>query len=110
MKNIFKILRIICCVVCVAILAVSVFIFVYLGTFWGLISVLAAAIFGVLMIAFKIAQEDYEKKHPAADSDEAQTEDNEAVEPEAETPAPEVPDEPAESEEIEEKPTDDENE
>lgn len=103
MKNIFKILRIICCVVCVAILAVSVFIFVYFGTFWGLISVLAAAIFGVLMIAFKIAQEDYEKKHPAADSDEAQTEDNEAVEPE-------VPDEPTETEEIEEKPTDDENE
>lgn len=100
MKNIFKILRIICCVVCVAILAVSVFIFVYLGTFWGLISVLAAAIFGVLMIAFKIAQEDYEKKHPAADSDEAQTEDNEAVEPEAETPATtEVPDESAENEE-----------
>ena len=69
MKNIFKILRIIFCVLCAAILAVSVFIFVYLGTFWGLISVLAAAIFGVLMIAFKIAQEDYEKKHPVANSD-----------------------------------------
>lgn len=63
----YKILRIICCVISAAILAACVFLFVYLGTFWGLISLLCAAIFFALTLLFKGLQEDYDKKHPYND-------------------------------------------
>ena len=63
----YKILRIICCVICAAILAACVFLFVYLGTFWGLISLRCAAIFFALTLLFKGLQEDYDKKHPYND-------------------------------------------
>lgn len=63
----YKILRIICCVICALILAACVFLFVYLGTFWGLISLLCAAIFFALTLLFKGLQEDYDKKHPHND-------------------------------------------
>ncbi|MDE7076082.1 MAG: hypothetical protein K2O62_02035 [Clostridia bacterium] len=49
------------------ILAACVFLFVYLGTFWGLISLLCAAIFFALTLLFKGLQEDYDKKHPHND-------------------------------------------
>ncbi len=61
--NMYKILRIICCVICALILAACIFIFVYLGVVWGLCSVVAAAAFFALTMLFKGLQEDYEKKH-----------------------------------------------
>lgn len=62
MKRTFKILRIVCCILAAIILAAAVFIFVYLGWAWGLLSlVIAAALFG-LMILFKAKQEQLEEK------------------------------------------------
>lgn len=60
----YKVLRIICCIIAALILAACIFIFVYLGVIWGLCSVVAAAAFFALTILFKGLQEDYEKKHP----------------------------------------------
>lgn len=59
----FKILRIVCCVICALLLAACVFVFIYLGTVWGIADVIAAAAFFALTILFKSLQEDYEKKH-----------------------------------------------
>lgn len=59
----YKVLRIICCVICALILAACIFIFVYLGPIWGICSVVAAAAFFALTILFKSLQEDYEKKN-----------------------------------------------
>lgn len=58
----YKILRIICCVIAALILAACVFIFVYLGVIWGICSVVAAAAFFALTMLFKGLQEDYDKK------------------------------------------------
>ena len=71
----YKILRIICCVICALLLAACIFIFVYLGTIWGICSVVAAAALFALTILFKGLQEDYDKKHPSPDKQsEEQTE------------------------------------
>lgn len=64
----FRVLRIVCCVLCAAIIAACVFLFVYLGTYWGLISLLCAAILFALTLLFKGLEEDYNKKHPANDA------------------------------------------
>lgn len=61
----YKILRIICCVICALLLAACVFVFVYLGTVWGIVTVVAAAAFFALTMLFKGLQEDYEKKRPS---------------------------------------------
>ena len=58
----YKILRIICCVICAMLLAACVFIFVYLGIVWGITSVVAAGAFFALTMLFKGLQEDKEKK------------------------------------------------
>lgn len=70
----FKILRIVCCVICALLLAACVFVFIYLGTVWGIADVIAAAAFFALTMLFKSLQEDYEKKHPEKFS--ATTEEN----------------------------------
>lgn len=61
----YKVLRIVCCVICALLLAACVFVFVYLGTVWGIVTVVAAAAFFALTMLFKGLQEDYEKKHPS---------------------------------------------
>lgn len=58
----YKILRIICCVIAALILAACVFIFVYLGVIWGICSVVAAAAFFALTMLFKGLQEDHDTK------------------------------------------------
>jgi hypothetical protein len=58
----FKKLRIICCIVAALILAACVFIFVYLGMIYGLLSLLVAAVFVGLMFLFKSKQEEQENK------------------------------------------------
>ena len=58
----YKILRIICCVVAVLIAAAAVFIFIYAGWQWGLAAVLVAVVFGALMFVFKQLQEKKELK------------------------------------------------
>lgn len=58
----YKILRIICCVVCAVILAAVIFIFVYAGWLWGIISLIVAAAFFGLTLLFKNLQEKEELK------------------------------------------------
>ncbi|MDE7265557.1 MAG: hypothetical protein K2N52_04715 [Clostridia bacterium] len=58
----YKILRIICCVIAVLFAAVAIFIFVYFGWQWGIAAVLVAAVFGALMVLFKQLQEKKERK------------------------------------------------
>ncbi|MDE6850496.1 MAG: hypothetical protein K2J54_04130 [Clostridia bacterium] len=72
----YKILRIICCVIAALILAACVFIFVYLGVIWGICSVVAAAAFFALTMLFKSLQEDYDKKQNAAKNDDTQPDPN----------------------------------
>lgn len=58
----YKTFRIIFCILAVLIAAAAIFIFVYLGWMWGIISVLGAAVCAALMIIFKQLQEKQEKK------------------------------------------------
>lgn len=62
----FKYLRIASCLLAVAAIAAAIFIFVYLGWVWGLVTVIAALVFIVLMFVFKNLQEDEEKSRPSA--------------------------------------------
>ena len=57
----YKNLRILFCILAVVCAAVTIFIFVYF-TLWGLIPLMAAILFGVLMVMFKNMQEKDEKK------------------------------------------------
>lgn len=61
--KVFKILRIICCIVAVLAVAACVFVFVYAGTVWGIISIVGAAAFFALTVLFKKLQEDEEEKN-----------------------------------------------
>ena len=59
----FKVLRIVCSIIGAADLAACIFIFVYLGTLWGIVSLIAgAALFG-LTVLFKTLQEREEHKN-----------------------------------------------
>jgi len=58
----YKILRIISCIICALIIAAATFIFVYLGMLWGFVSLIFAAIFFGLMTFFKSKQEEEERK------------------------------------------------
>lgn len=64
----YKILRIICCVISALLLAACVFIFVYLGTVWGIACLIGAAAFFALTILFKNLQEDEQIKKGLQDS------------------------------------------
>lgn len=55
-------LRIACSVIAAVILAATVFIFVYLGMVWGLVSLAVAGIFAALTFFFKNKQENLEHK------------------------------------------------
>ncbi|MDE6585322.1 MAG: hypothetical protein K2K80_01410 [Clostridia bacterium] len=57
----YKILRIVFCLLAVACAAVTIFIFVYFGI-WGLLPLGGAAVFAALMIICKNAQEKQERK------------------------------------------------
>ncbi len=58
----YKIMMIVCCVICALILAALVFIFIFFGNVWGLASLGAEAVFFCLMIIFKKLQENEELK------------------------------------------------
>lgn len=58
----YKILRIIFCVLAALLAAAMIFIFVFAGWIWGLMSVIGAAVCGALMVTFKQLQERDELK------------------------------------------------
>lgn len=58
----YKILRIIFCILSVAVAAVAIFVFAYAGWLWGIFTVTFAFVFGGLMVTFKMLQEKKERK------------------------------------------------
>ena len=58
----YKILRIICCVISALLLAGCVFFFVYLGNVWGFASLIGAGGFFALTVLFKTLQEEKQQK------------------------------------------------
>lgn len=64
--HMYKILRIVCCVVSAMLLAACVFIFIFCGMAWGIICLLAAACFFGLTLFFKDRQEKREGKDAPA--------------------------------------------
>ncbi|MGN1103349.1 MAG: hypothetical protein ACI4QI_00590 [Candidatus Coproplasma sp.] len=58
----FKVLRIISCIIAAVCCAACVFVFIYAGVVWGICTLLGAVVFFVLTILFKRLQEDGEKK------------------------------------------------
>ena len=68
----YKVLRIICCVISALLVAACVFAFIYLGTVWGIATIIGAGTFFALTMLFKSLQQDYEKKHPAPERQEEQ--------------------------------------
>ncbi len=63
----YKILRIIFCVLTVIMAAVMIFVFLYAGWVWGFAALAVAFVCGALMVTFKQLQEKEErKKNPPA--------------------------------------------
>ena len=58
----YKALRIIFCILTVALAAAAVFVFIYAGWLWGGLVILFAFVFGALMVTFKQLQEKEERK------------------------------------------------
>ena len=58
----YKVLRIVFCILAVAIAAAAIFIFAYLGWLWGFFALLIAFVSGALMVTFKMLQEKKERK------------------------------------------------
>lgn len=58
----YKILRIICCVISALLVAGCVFFFVFFGTVWGIGSIICAGGFFALTILFKTLQEEKQAK------------------------------------------------
>lgn len=61
----YKILRIIFCILAVALAAACIFVFVFAGWLWGALLLVCAFVSGALMVTFKQLQEKEElKKNP----------------------------------------------
>ena len=58
----FKILRIISCIIAALCAAACVFVFIYAGVVWGICTLLGAVVFFALTVLFKHYQEDSEEK------------------------------------------------
>ena len=59
--KLFKVLRIVFCALTVALAAAMIFVFIYAGWLWGALTLVAAFVFGALMVTFKMLQEKHEK-------------------------------------------------
>ena len=58
----YKILRIVFCILAVCLAASAIFFFALAGWLWGLFIVIGAAVCGALMVTFKMLQEKEEQK------------------------------------------------
>ena len=56
-EKLFKVLRIIFCVLTVLLAAAMIFVFIYAGWVWGALTLAVAFVFGALMVTFKMLQE-----------------------------------------------------
>ncbi len=61
-NNMYKVLRIIFCVIAAALAAACIFIFVYAGWLWGLVALSAAFVCGALMVLFRQLQNKKERR------------------------------------------------
>ncbi len=95
----YKILRIVCCIISALLLAGCVFFFVYLGNVWGIASVIGAAAFFALTILFKSLQEEQQAKAALNKNESApEAAENEVKPDDAQTPSPAEPAKPDENE------------
>ena len=63
--KLYKVLRIAFCVLTVALAAAMIFVFIYAGWLWGILTLAVAFVCGALMVTFKMLQEKEEmKKNP----------------------------------------------
>ena len=69
----FKILRIISCIISALCLAACVFVFIYAGMAWGICTVVGALTFFALTVTFKRFQEDEEAKQQSDGDKESKT-------------------------------------
>lgn len=72
----YKIFRIIFCVLAALCVAGCVFAFVYAGIVWGIVTIVAAAAFFALCVLFKRLQEDKEKKQKGDSAQEIEKADD----------------------------------
>ena len=64
-EKIFKVLRIIFCILTALLAAAMIFVFIYAGWLWGALTLVVAFVSGALMVTFKGLQEKHEKiKNP----------------------------------------------
>ena len=62
-EKIYKVLRIVFCVLAVLLAAGAIFVFIYApNIWWGIATVMLAFVFGALMVTFKGLQEQEDKK------------------------------------------------
>lgn len=61
----YKVLRIICCVICALLVAACIPVFALFDWYWGIVTLVSAVIFFLLMLMFKGLQGDYERSHPS---------------------------------------------
>ena len=61
-SNVFRYLRIACCISAALLCAAAIFVFVYCGWQWGLLCIFVAAAFAGLMFLFKHLQEKREEQ------------------------------------------------
>lgn len=73
----FKVLRIICCVISALCCTACVFAFIYAGIVWGICTIVGAAAFFALTVLFKHYQEDEEEKTHTDNNQPDATEENE---------------------------------
>lgn len=59
--DMYKKLRIAFCILTVTLVAAAIFVFIYAGWLWGLLTVILALVFGALMVTFKGLQEKQER-------------------------------------------------
>ena len=60
--KLYKVLRIVFCALTVALAAGMIFVFIYAGWLWGILTLAVAFVFGALMATFKMLQEKEERK------------------------------------------------
>ena len=60
--KLYKVLRIVFCALTVALAAAMIFVFIYAGWLWGVLTLVVAFVCGALMVTFKNLQEKEERK------------------------------------------------
>lgn len=66
----YKILRIVCCIIAALFIAACPFVFIYAGNVWGICDLLVAVIFAVLTFLFRSFSHDEEERNVSGSDSE----------------------------------------